>query len=246
MGIVKKECDIDGFDSKENGFSGRALKEGNIKGNIDLENSRPDATVQNSKDVKHTPKHSQQPQPQPSKQLIDYSSFILSPNKQLPESKISVKKENDRPCDIKGNTNLGPLAPVTKNKVTKNHANTLKIIKPREYLPITFLLFERNKSLSINADAPFKDLTDKNEVELCQKFAQFDLDEWLDYGDSLVLEHQKLIHELAKLRVELSYKFQIITDVINDRADTLIQQSDHIDDKLKQIKDIAKNILNVL
>lgn len=114
------------------------------------------------------------------------------------------------------------------------------------------LLFERKNILDTEEDKEklfvelFEDVDPNEELDYCKDIIQYPLEKWLEWGHNFTLEHENLIKELMRTRLDLSYKFQIITKTMNDRCDALMAQENRLDGKLKQIKNIAKNMLDIL
>lgn len=121
---------------------------------------------------------------------------------------------------------------------------------PGNFNPIKELLYDRPKIGVEEEEKLFKDLFEdaepNEELEYCKEVVQYPLEKWLKRGQDFTREHEILIKDLMKTRLELSYKFEIITRAMNDRCEALVKQEDHLDGKLKQIKDIANNMLNIL
>lgn len=118
---------------------------------------------------------------------------------------------------------------------------------PGPYVPITGMLYE-SKSKSLNdPEAPlFQDLDQESERKFCREASQWSLDEWISEGQLLLNAHTNLVGQLVRERIALSGKFRAITSVINDRAEALNSQDQLLDEKLKKIETLGKEILDII
>ncbi|CCK69382.1 Ecm11p KNAG_0C02710 [Huiozyma naganishii CBS 8797] len=118
---------------------------------------------------------------------------------------------------------------------------------PGVFKKIDHKLYEREIALAHDDNTQlFEGITDENELKFCHENASFGLIDWMDRGEELIEENRTLMKNLVQTRIDLSHKFLILSEVINARAEALEMQGERIDGKLKQIKDIANNILNVI
>ncbi|CAB4255106.1 similar to Saccharomyces cerevisiae YDR446W ECM11 Non-essential protein apparently involved in meiosis, GFP fusion protein is present in discrete clusters in the nucleus throughout mitosis [Maudiozyma barnettii] len=92
----------------------------------------------------------------------------------------------------------------------------------------------------------FEGLDDEQDLSFCKGQVDRSLDEWINYGEELNNRHLELTKQLVQLRIELSYKFRIIIELINDNSDYLMQSEKSLDEKLDRIKVIGNDILNLL
>ncbi|QHS72627.1 Ecm11p [Saccharomyces paradoxus] len=72
------------------------------------------------------------------------------------------------------------------------------------------------------------------------------LEEWTNKGQEILDQQFQLYQEIIKKRIELSYKFKGIISVINDRADALEEQGQQLEGKIKKVKSLANEILNII
>ncbi|CAI4038299.1 hypothetical protein SMKI_04G6410 [Saccharomyces mikatae IFO 1815] len=72
------------------------------------------------------------------------------------------------------------------------------------------------------------------------------LEEWTNKGQQILDQQFQLYQEIIKKRIELSYKFKGIVSVINDRADALEEQGQQLEGKIKKVKSLANEILNII
>ncbi|SMN20982.1 similar to Saccharomyces cerevisiae YDR446W ECM11 Non-essential protein apparently involved in meiosis [Maudiozyma saulgeensis] len=92
----------------------------------------------------------------------------------------------------------------------------------------------------------FEGLEDQQDLSFCKDQAEKPLLEWINYGEELNNKHLELTKQLVQLRIELSYKFRIIMELINDNFDYQMQREKSLDEKLSRIKVIGNDILNLL
>lgn len=175
------------------------------------------------------------------------------------ETSDHSKEKKQKRSKLETNNNSGKLKktkiPQMTNKLNSNKEvvdGTNEIIpkNPGIFNPVKGMLYDRQKIGVGEEEKLFKDLfedADPNEeLDYCKEVVQYPLEKWLECGQDFTKEHEILIKDLMKTRLELSYKFEVITKTMNDRCEALVKQEDHLDGKLKQIKDIANNMLNIL
>lgn len=116
------------------------------------------------------------------------------------------------------------------------------------------LLFDINKSDNENQlckssdllKEVFEGLEDQLDLSFCKDQVNKSLNDWITYGEELNQKHLDLTKKLIQLRIELSYKFKIIIEIINSNSDYLLETEKNLDNKLIKIKDIGNDILNLL
>lgn len=92
----------------------------------------------------------------------------------------------------------------------------------------------------------FKDVKDEVEQKACINFAKMDLQQWISLGQSLQEEHISIMGRFIESRIRLSEKFRVITKLINDRAIALNAQGEILDQKLRKIQDLGREILEII
>ena len=70
--------------------------------------------------------------------------------------------------------------------------------------------------------------------------------EWVTMGQTLLAEQKQLMGRMIKARIDLSHRFEVITDIINERAQVLNTQGDALEAKLNKVQTLAKEILALL
>lgn len=208
-------------------------------------------------------------------ELFDKNVFSLTDmNKKTINSSSNYNNEDNlmddsKGCKVRKRSKIENLNITGKLKTTKqsqmsinSHLETTNIKQfdnvdnipadPGKKKIIDELLYERKNILASEEEKEklfvelFEDVDPNEELDYCKDIIQFPLEKWLEWGHNLTIEHENLIEELMKTRLDLSYKFQIITRTMSDRCDALINQENHLDGKLKKIKSIAKNMLDIL
>ncbi|GAV49166.1 hypothetical protein ZYGR_0N05730 [Zygosaccharomyces rouxii] len=114
---------------------------------------------------------------------------------------------------------------------------------PGEYVKIDKLLYQPQEDEN---GSIFQELEQQSEREFCTQASSWSLQEWIQNGQHLLNTHAKLVGKLVKHRIELSIKFQVITNAINDRADALNAQGILVDQKLQRIKTLGEEILHII
>lgn len=114
---------------------------------------------------------------------------------------------------------------------------------PGEYVRLDKLLYEAQEG---EDGSIFQELEQQSEREFCTQASSWSLQDWVQNGQQLLNTHTKLVGKLIKHRIELSVKFQVITDAINDRADALNAQGILVDEKLQRIKTLGEEILHII
>ncbi|SCV05655.1 LANO_0H12266g1_1 [Lachancea nothofagi CBS 11611] len=119
---------------------------------------------------------------------------------------------------------------------------------PGSFQPVTSTLHEANAKTETREyyDEVFREVEDPEEKNACVKFAKMDLKTWIMTGQILQQEHQLILARLIEARMRLSEKFKVITDLINDRALALNAQGRILDQKLRKIQDLGKEILDII
>ncbi|QLQ78330.1 hypothetical protein HG537_0A05770 [Torulaspora globosa] len=139
-----------------------------------------------------------------------------------------------------------------KKVATQSEVQDIEVVgkplkTPGPYRPITEMLYESSSKSLNESEAPlFQDLEQESERKFCREAAQWSLDEWISQGQMLLNAHTSLVGQLVRERIELSGKFRAITSVINDRAEALNRQGQLLDEKLKKIENLGKEILDII
>lgn len=80
----------------------------------------------------------------------------------------------------------------------------------------------------------------------CIDLAKCDMTEWIDKGQELLKEQQAIMSRMVLARIKLSHRFQVVTNIINERAELLAKQGNLMDAKLKKVQVLGKEILELL
>lgn len=80
----------------------------------------------------------------------------------------------------------------------------------------------------------------------CIDLAKCSMNEWICVGQELLLEQQRLMSKMVHARIQLSHRFQVITELINERAGSLLNQGDLLEEKLRKVQTLGKEILELL
>lgn len=172
------------------------------------------------------------------------------------KGKVSLTKFETQNLNNHKNDISSPTTNFTsQNKRPKIPSNVPLPINPEPFIPVKTLLYDRedftdNNDNNHDKELLFNELFDNMEpnddLNYCKQIVTKSLNEWIKEGEVLTNENKCLIKQLIKARLELSYKFQIITNIMNQRVESLLIYENHLDGKLKQIKTIAKNMLDIL
>lgn len=158
-------------------------------------------------------------------------------------TKFSSSPENS---SIKTDLQLTPATDKHKNIRARDSSSPPR--NPGKYLRINNLLYqttEETESASYYDDI-FEEVQDGKEKKMCIEFASMNLAEWLQTGEMLMREHKNIMERLILARIKLSHRFKAITDLINERATALNAQGEILDDKMKKIQDLGKEILEII
>ncbi|QLL30767.1 hypothetical protein HG536_0A05820 [Torulaspora globosa] len=135
----------------------------------------------------------------------------------------------------------------TQNEERESQTVQKPLKTPGPYRPITEMLYESSSKSLNESEAPlFQDLDQESERKFCREAGQWSLDEWISQGQMLLNAHTSLVGQLVRERIELSGKFRAITSVINDRAEALNRQGQLLDEKLRKIENLGKEILDII
>lgn len=265
MGPIKQEIDTDNFpvriEGPDHGGSASTREKGTAKrgaANTEPPKSKtPPSAAQNKIIVKTEPD---------SERITvcaltaDLNGGSVKRSTESAETTIPSKRFKDR-RSRENSTESTALSPKTLSSVSPSdsviHTTEASaaigvqrtISRPAEYIMI------RNPLYQCNPEAPedshvleelFPKLESAWERELCTQIAGWDLENWIQYGDKLSQEYNALLGELVRQRIELSYKFEVITDKINERAEALTLQGKLVDDKMQKIKSLGKEILDII
>ncbi|CCC70611.1 hypothetical protein NCAS_0F01270 [Naumovozyma castellii] len=142
------------------------------------------------------------------------------------------------------------LSSLKENRVPVKKNNDLDVIEnPGEYPQINKLLYESSKKEPVDKEgfmSVLPGVEQEDEINFGIQVCNWSLDEWIECGQHLHEEYGVLVTELIKQRIELSVKFEVVTSVINQRAEALNCQGKILDDKLIKIKELGKEILNII
>ncbi|KAL6946446.1 hypothetical protein ACO0RG_000598 [Hanseniaspora osmophila] len=92
----------------------------------------------------------------------------------------------------------------------------------------------------------FQDVGDTQAQEVFASYGALSLEQWVQTGLDMNAKHQALLEKIIVSRLKLSYKFKVITDLLNEKAQELNQNADLINEKLNKIKDLGNEILNIM
>lgn len=129
-----------------------------------------------------------------------------------------------------------------KQSAYKAHVN------PEPYTPVKAALHEASSRLETREyyEEVFQEVQDGSEKNTCIEFAKMDLNAWVSTGQKLQQEHSAILRRLVEARIRLSEKFKVITDLTNERAQALNAQGRVLDQKLRRIQDLGKEILEII
>ncbi|AET39176.1 Ecm11p Ecym_4097 [Eremothecium cymbalariae DBVPG len=116
---------------------------------------------------------------------------------------------------------------------------------PGSFQAIEQLLYEYDKSQenSENYEEVFGQVEEPTEYA---RVATLDFQKWAETGQEILKEHQELMAKMVANRAKLSYKFQVITQVINERAEVLMKQGTQFQEKLERIQTLGREILDII
>ncbi|SCV03597.1 LAME_0H11694g1_1 [Lachancea meyersii CBS 8951] len=119
---------------------------------------------------------------------------------------------------------------------------------PGAYQPMCSALYESDPKTENQEyyDEAFREVKDETERISCVEFARMDLQTWTSSGEKLQQEHHAILARLVEARMRLSEKFKVITDLVNERALALNAQGRLLDQKLRRIQDLGKEILDII
>ncbi|KAM3160551.1 ECM11 domain-containing protein [Lachancea thermotolerans] len=144
--------------------------------------------------------------------------------------------------------NMPPARKQTKeNSKAKTSARVLSS-DPGPYKPVVSALHEVNPNVETREYycEVFQEVQNNTERSACVDFAKMDLKSWISAGQVLQQEHAAILGRLVEARMRLNSKFKVITDLINDRAAALNAQGGILDQKLRRIQDLGKEILDII
>ena len=127
----------------------------------------------------------------------------------------------------------------------KQNRNVIEIPKnPGKYEKLNLRLNETDGTESAKYyDEVFSEAEWKQE---CIDLATYDISQWILKGQDILKEQHALMCRMVQARIKLSHRFQVISDIINERAELLIQQGEILDAKLTKVQDLGKEILDLL
>ncbi|CCH60649.1 hypothetical protein TBLA_0D01420 [Henningerozyma blattae CBS 6284] len=172
-------------------------------------------------------------------------SIPMQENKLIKKPNIKEKK--------KFNSNKN--SPLKKTSSGDNHKNeetiqdqTINISphkSPGPYNPIENLIYERLNESKMNEDI-FVELTNDEDRKICHDISELNLMDWIKFSEEIMNENQMIINEIIQERINISLKFQVITNLINQRAMILNKQGKLIDKKVERVKNLSNEILRSL
>lgn len=181
----------------------------------------------------------------PIKKEPDIGKNTSSSNYSTPVKRTVAAEDADKERKKLDTGKLKKVA--TQNEEREAEAVEKPLKTPGPYRPITEMLYECSSKSLNESEAPlFQDLDQESERKFCREAAQWSLDEWISQGQMLLNAHTSLVGQLVRERIELSAKFRAITSVINDRAEALNRQGQLLDEKLKKIENLGKEILDII
>ncbi|CDO92079.1 unnamed protein product [Kluyveromyces dobzhanskii CBS 2104] len=80
----------------------------------------------------------------------------------------------------------------------------------------------------------------------CIQLARCDMSQWVLKGQDILKEQHALMCRMIQARIKLSHRFQVVTDIINERASLLMQEGDVLGEKLKKVQHLGREILDLL
>ncbi|AMD21624.1 HFL232Cp [Eremothecium sinecaudum] len=116
---------------------------------------------------------------------------------------------------------------------------------PGPYQNIESLLYEQNNTL-FEAENYQEIFTQAEDTEQYCRVASLDFQEWSAMGQEILEEQRELMEKMVANRAKLSHKFQVITRIINDRAQVLMDQGNRFQKKLERIQSLGKEILDMI
>lgn len=180
--------------------------------------------------------------------------------------KVSKKKKIDltrnfkditlavnKPCDIEMNNNDSTESGKGnyQSKTTDGESEKEEAIveSPGEFTVPNDLLYnlqDESKLENQQLDEVYNSLEQIEEQDFYHDVASWTLAEWIGCGQTLLEEYMGFVGDLVQKRMELSIRFQTITNVINERATALNKQDEILDEKLNKIKNLGKEILDII
>ncbi|KTA95039.1 Protein ECM11 [Nakaseomyces glabratus] len=156
----------------------------------------------------------------------------------------STQPEETKPAD----TLVTPTSPLVEER--QNNADSLKPAEdPGPFKKQTRLLYEVQNDMTIDDDNMteiFPGLEKEEEKTYCRQSSLWSLDQWIEEGENILRAHQEIFIKIIKKRIELSYNFNSLITVLNDRAEALCKHGNVIDSKLEKVKKLGNEILNIL
>ncbi|CAI4367868.1 AEL_collapsed_G0012910.mRNA.1.CDS.1 [Saccharomyces cerevisiae] len=207
--------------------------------------------------------------PSESKKKEEYSFQPLTPiskKRALKEKAVSEKcdsfdlSRDEKPYIQKKSKTLSSVTEINSSeyKLSLNGENTSSPAKEKSQEPIENpgsyqktrnYLFEKPDPLDTCLQ-DYSSMLPSNVAEEDQEYfisvADSTLEEWTNKGQEIIDQQFQLYQEIIKKRIELSYKFKGIISVINDRADALEEQGQQLEGKIKKVKTLANEILNII
>ncbi|CCE62896.1 hypothetical protein TPHA_0D02590 [Tetrapisispora phaffii CBS 4417] len=134
-------------------------------------------------------------------------------------------------------------------QIINKNPKEIKCVSPGPYKPSTSFLYEIANSEQLEYTELkdiFQNINETEDKDYVFDVSNMTLDTWVEEGQKNISEYRELISQLVKKRIEFSIRFQLITDIINQRANALNEKGLLLDDKLKKIKEIGDEILNII
>ncbi|CUS23464.1 LAQU0S10e00958g1_1 [Lachancea quebecensis] len=144
--------------------------------------------------------------------------------------------------------NMPPAHKQTKDNSKAKASARMPSSDPGLYKPVVSALHEVNPVVETREYycEVFREVQNDTERSACVDFAKMDLNSWISAGHVLQQEHAAILGRLVEARMRLNGKFKVITDLINDRAAALNAQGNILDQKLRRIQDLGKEILDII
>lgn len=124
---------------------------------------------------------------------------------------------------------------------------TLESLGP--YERHTKLLYETQEDIVLGNDEMeevFPGLEKEEEKTYCRSATAWSLQEWVKEGEELLNEQHEIFAKIVKKRIELSCNFAALVSVLDERAEALCKRGELFDTKLEKVKELGKEILNLI
>ncbi|CAI4059312.1 Ecm11p SKDI_04G6480 [Saccharomyces kudriavzevii IFO 1802] len=164
------------------------------------------------------------------------------------EKAYAQKRTKQLPSDAATNLSEFPLNDENASSPAKEKSQEA-IENPGSYQKIKNYLFDKPDLLETCLQ-DYSSMLPADIAEDDQEFfvsvADSTLEEWTNKGQEILDQQYQLYQEVIKKRIELSFKFKGVISVVNDRADALEEQGQKLEEKIRKIKSLANEILNII